>query len=252
MELIIHRSSTPVSGTHLRTTSRQFTEVSSRSRSRPSPSPFMSLFRRHLSPPDTPLRVDIEVPTRPSPAVIQDLQGSPDNSAHSSPEITVQVEQPSPGLPVASSSSPSRLSTVRDQMQSLPMHRQLPSTESVNSSADSSRSRGQSPSVLVARRNPHSSHGSIRHHSSSLQSMQTPHEPSFTFPEASVSRVTIDILETMGWNTRPPERRLMKPMHPDKVSRYMRKGDVCVLSATQASFLYRDMSSGQGRRTSIR
>jgi len=251
VELIFQRSSTPASWTHSRATSRQFTGESSRSHSRqPSPSPSRSLF--HFSRPVTPSRIDIEVPTRP--AVMQDPHGSPEVSAHSSTGITVRVEQPSaPGSPVTSSSSLSRLSLVRDQTQSLPTRNQLPYTESVNSSADSSRSRGHSPFVLVTHRNAHHSQGSMQTPSLGSQWIQIPIEPSFAFPEASVSRVRIQISATAASNTQPGSgRRLIKPMHFDNVSRYLKKGDVCVLSVTQASCLYHDMSSGQGRLASIR
>jgi hypothetical protein len=253
VELIFQRSNTPASWTHSRATSRQFTGESSRSHSRhPSPSPSRSLFRHHFSRPVTPLRVDIEVPIRPT--VVQDPHGSPEVSAHSSTGITFRVEKPSaPGSPVTSSSSQSRLSLVRDQRQSLPTRNQLPYTESVNSSADSTRSRGHSPFVLVTHRNAHHSQGSIQIPSLGSQWIQNPIEPSFAFPEASVSRVTIQISAAAASNTQPgSRRRLIKPMHFDKVSRYLKRGDVCVLSVAQASRLYRDMSSGQGRLASIR
>jgi len=226
MELIIHRSSSPVSWTHPRATSRQFTGGSSRSRSRrPSPSPSTSLFRRHFSRPDSPSRVDIEVPTRM--AAVQDSQGSPENSAHSPTEITVQVEQPSvPGSPVTSNSSPSRLSPLHDRMQQLDTHHQLPSTESVNSSADSSRPR-ERPSVLGAHRNVHSSQGSIWAPSSSPSLIQAPREPSIVYPETSVSRISIQLSASTASNTQPrTATRSLRPMHSEQVSRYVKKGDV--------------------------
>jgi hypothetical protein len=248
VELILHQSSTPGSWASSRAPSRQFTGARSRSRSRqPSPSPSRSLFRRHhFSRPVTPSRDDIEVPTHP--AVMQRPHGFPEVSAHSSTGITFRVEQPSPpGSPATSNSSPSRLSLVRDQAHGLPTRSQLPSsTESVNSSAGSLRSRGHSPFVLVTHRNAHHSQGSIRTPSLGSQSIQAPNELPFAFPEVPLR---IQISATAASNTQP--RRLLKPMHSEKVSRYLKKGDVCVLPIAQANCLYRDMSSGQERIATI-
>jgi hypothetical protein len=226
MELVIHRSSTPVSWTHPRATSRQFTGASSRSRPRrPSPSPSTSLFHRHFSRPDTPPRVDIEVPTHTT--AIRDTHGSPENSAHSPTDITVQVEQPSmPGSPATSSTSPSRLSPLHDRMQHLDTHQQLPSTESVNSSADSSRSRGR-PSVLGAHRNAHPSQGSIRAPSSSPSLIRAPLGPSIVYPESSVSRISFQVSVSTALNAQSrTATRSLRPMHSEQVSRYVKKGDV--------------------------
>jgi hypothetical protein len=224
MELIVRRSSTPVSWTHPRATSRHFTGAPSRSRSRQrSPSPSTSLFHRHFPRPDTPSRVNIEVPTRT--AAIQS-QGSSGNSAHSSTEITVHVEQPSvPTSPLTSNSSPSRLSPLHDRIQQFDTHHQLPSTESMNSSADSSRSR-ERPSVLGAHRNAHPSQGGIRASSSSPSLIQAPHDPSIVYPETSVSRISFQVSASTA-NTQPRTlTRSLRPMHSEQVSRYVKRGDV--------------------------
>jgi hypothetical protein len=224
MELIIRRSSTPVSWTHPRATSRHFTGAPSRSRSRqPSPSPSTYLFHPHFPRPDTPSRVNIEPPTRAAGIL---SQGSLENSAHSSTEITVHVEQPSvPGSPVTSSSSPSRLSPLHDRIQQLDTHHQLPSTESVNSSADSSRSRGR-PSVPGAHRNMHPNQRRVRAPSSSPSSIQA-REPSTVYPETSVSRISIQVSASTASNTHPrTATRSLRPMHSEQVSRYVKKGDV--------------------------
>jgi len=233
VELTIHRSSTPVSWTQPRATSRQFTGASSRSRSRRrSPSPSPSRFRLHFSRPGTPLRHDIEDPPRPT--VVQGSLNSHGDSAHSPTGITVQVEQPSaPGSPVTSSSSLSRLSPLQDQTQNFPTRHQLPSTGSINSSAGSTSSRRNSSSVSGSNRSTHRSQGSIQGRSSSPSLNQSPHQSAIAFPEPivfpqpSVSRVSIQVSPTVVSTTQVGSgSRKMKPMHSEQVSRYMKKGDV--------------------------
>jgi len=214
MELTIYRSSSPVSWTHPRATSRHFTGASSRSRSRHrSTSRSPSLFRRHLSRPSTPSGHDIEDPTRST--MVQGSLNSHEDSAHSSSGITVHVEPPSAlGSPVTSSSSLSR-------------HHQLPSTESIHSSADSTSSRGNSSSVSSSSRYTHRSQGSIQGRSSSPRLNQAPHRPPISFPEPLVSRVSIQGSPTVVSTPQAGSRsRKMKPMHSEQVSRYMKKGDV--------------------------
>ena len=233
MELTIHRSSSPVSWTHPRATSRQFTGASSRSRSpRRSPSPSPSRFRRHFSRPGTPSGNDIEDPTRST--VVQGSLKSHKDSAHSSTGITIQLEQPSaPVSPVTASSPLSRLSQLQGQTQNFPMHHQFPYAESVSSSADSTSSRGNSSSVSGSNRYSHRSQGGIQGSPSSPHLNQAPHQPTISFPEPvvfperSVSRVSIQVSPTVV--SSPQARsglRKMKPMHSDQVARYMKKGDV--------------------------
>lgn len=240
VELTVHRSCTPVSWTHPRATSRQFTGASSPNlprRRSPSPSPFPipspspSLFRRRFSRPGTPSGHDIEDPTRPT--VVQGSLNSHGDSAHSSTGITVQVEQPSaPGSPATSSSPLSPISLLQGQTQSFPMHHQLPSTESVSSSADSTSSRGNGSSVSGSHRYTHRSR-SIQGRSSSPRSNQATHQPALAFPEPilfprpSVSRVSIQVSPTVVATPQAGSGlRKMRPIHSEQVSRYMKKGDV--------------------------
>jgi hypothetical protein len=158
--------------------------------------------------------MDVEFPAHP--AVIQDLQVSPDVSGHAYAEITVQIEQPSvPGSPVTSSAPPFRLSPVRDQTHRLATRHQLPSTDSVNPSRDSSRSRERNISIVWADGCAHRSQGFLQ---------ASRHEPSFAFPGHSVSRVSIQITATAASNTQPD--RSLRLMHSEQVSRYVNPGNV--------------------------
>ena len=233
MELTVHRSSTPVSGTHPRATSRQFTGASSRSRSRRrSPSPSLSLFRRQFSRPGTPSGHDIENPTRQT--VVLGSPNSHEDLAQSPTGITVQVEQPSaPGSPVTSTSSLSQISPLHGQTQSFPMRHQLSSAESVNSSADSTSSSRNDSSVSGSNNYTRRNHGSIQSRSSSPRLNQAPHQLAITFPEPmvfprpSVSRVSIQVSPTVVPTPQAESvLRKMRPMNPEQVSRYMKKGDV--------------------------
>ena len=234
MELTVHRSSTPVSGTHSRATSRQFTGASSRRRSlRRSPSPSLSLFRRQFSRPGTPSGPDIENPTRPT--VVLGSPHSHEDSAQSPTGITFQVEQPSaPGSPFTSSSSLSRHSPLQGQTQGFPVHHQLSSAESVDSSADSTSSRGNGSSVSSGSNGyTRRSQGSIQGRSSTPRLNQAPPQLTIAFPEPivfprpSVSRVSIQVSPTVVLTPQAePGLRKMRPMNPEQVSRYMKKGDV--------------------------
>lgn len=231
MEWFMHRSNAPVNWTHSRAAGRQFT---SRSHPRPSsPSPFP--FLRHPSRPNTPMRSDIDIPTRL--AMIQhslDSDGSP-------AEIPIDIKEPSrPGTPedtrsVCSSSPPQFPSpsvTVHGRTQNLSTHHQLPSTEFVNLSADS---KGDSPSGYGTQIGAHQSKESMRPQGSmTLRSTQAPPRPSFTFPapitfpEPSITGVSTQASTMNAGHSPfrhgiPPE---VRPMNSDQVSRYLKNGDV--------------------------
>jgi hypothetical protein len=241
MELFLGRSNTPVSWTHSRATGRQFTRASSRSRSRPS-SPSL----RHFPRPYTPTKHDIDISTRPT--MIQYSQGSPEGSIS---EVPIQLEQPSrPASPEDTQSSMyspprPRLSPVHDRTQSLPTSHQLPSTVSVNSSSVSSHSRGHSPSMYGEHIGAHQSRGNIQNFVTS-QSTQVSTGPSFPLPEPFVSLISesTQISTTIApISPSQPDTRV-RQMTSDQVSRYVKKGDVCVLSVTLATSFHRDIHSG--------
>jgi hypothetical protein len=204
----MHRSSTPVNWTHSRAAGRQFTGVSSRPSS-PSPSAFQ--FLRHSSRPNTPMRSDIDIPTRP--AMIQhsqDSEGSPS-------EISIEIK------------GPSRSGTL-EETQSLSTPHRPPSVEFVSPSADSKGHITPSGTNIVA----HQSRESIRPEGSmSSQSTQAHPRPSFTFPasftfpEPSIPGISTQA-STMNAGNSPfrPPTPLVRPMHSDQVSRYVKNGDV--------------------------
>jgi hypothetical protein len=156
-------SNPPITWTHPRATSSQFTGASSRSRPRtPSPSasptaspsalpaapPSPSSSRRYFFRPNTPERLDIE--TAISSPMTQDSQHPPKVSAGSS-DVSVQIEPPSPSVstdsqPISSASQP-RPSSLHRQTQGLPTQPSFPFPEPVSPSAESSRSGGYDPSV---------------------------------------------------------------------------------------------------------
>lgn len=222
IEWFMHRSNTPVNWTHSREAGRQFTGVSSRSHSRP-PSPFP--FLRHSSRPNTPMRSDIDIPTRL--AMIQHSQDSEDSS-----KIPIEIKGPSrPGTPedtpsVYSFSLPQFPSvTVHGRAQSLSTHHRLPSTEFVNQSADS---KGHSPSGYGSHIGAHQIGESIRSEGSmTSQSTQAPPRAPFTFPEPSIPPLSTQA-STMNAGNSPfrPAVLPVRPMHSDQVSRYVKNGDV--------------------------
>jgi hypothetical protein len=207
MELFIDRSNPPVR-THSRATGRQFTRASSRSRSRPS-SPFL----HHFSRPNTPTRHDVDLS-------IRHAQGFPGGSIT---EVSVQVEGPSrPASPddkqSMDSSSRSRLS-VHGLTQSLPTR---PSTESVNSLADSSHSREHSPSTYGANIGARQSRGSIQD-SMTSQSTQA---PSISFPVPFIPHISTEFLTANAPNPPPRPGIRVRQIGSEEVSRYEKKPDV--------------------------
>lgn len=199
MELIIHRSNTPVSWTHPGATSNQFTGTSSRSPSRrQSPSP--SLFRRHFSRSHPPERPDTDISSRP--AMIQDLQGPLEVSVQSSDEISVQVRSATPESQISYNPSQSSVSSIRGQTPS------------------------PSPSVSDTHRSVHQGTvGSIQ--ASSHPSINASPEPALASPEPYVSRISLQVPVPNAPGTESgPRNRWIRLMHPDQVSRYVKKGDV--------------------------
>jgi hypothetical protein len=225
MELF-DRSNTPVKWTHSRSTGRQFTGVSSRSRSRTS-----SPFRRHPSRPNTPTRHDIHTSTRP--LVIRHAHVFPEGSTS---EVSVQIEQPSrPASPDSEdthsmgSSSHFRLSPLQGRTQShgSPTRHRLQSTESVNPSVASSHSGEHSPSMYVLDEGAHQSRGSIQDPMTS-QSIQAPPGPPPTFPEPFFPHLSTQTsaTNTPNYPFPPALGTRVRPMNSDQVSRYVKKGDV--------------------------
>jgi hypothetical protein len=224
MEWFMHRSSTPVNWTHSRAAGRQFTGVSSRSHSRPS-SPSAFQFLRHPSRPNTPMRSDIDIPTRL--AMIQhsqDSEGSPS-------QIPIEIKGPSRSgtledtRSVYSFSPPQFPSaTVHGRTQSPPTHHRPPSAEFVNPSADS---KGHS-TPYGTNIGAHQTRESIRSEGPmTSQSTQAPPRPPLTFPEPSISHISTQA-STMHAGNSPfrPDMPPMRPMHSDQVSRYVKNGDV--------------------------
>lgn len=215
MEFFIQRSNSPVSWTHSRATSRQFIGAPPRSHSRPS-----SPFRLHLSRPGAPVTHDIE--TRHSP-----IQHSQDSFEGSTSEVSIQFERPSRSASPEDAenvySAPRlRLPPAHGPTQSFPTHHQPPSSESANSSAVSSPSRGPSPSRYRVPISTHQSGGTIQD-SMTSQSIQA----RIPFPQPFTPRVSTPI-STTNASSDPsrPDTPPVRPMHPDQVSRYMKKGDV--------------------------
>jgi len=227
MERFMHRSNTPVSWTHSRAAGRQFTGVSSRSHSRPSsPSPFP--FNRQSSRPNTPTRLDIDIPTRL--AMIQhslESEGSPS-------KIPIEIKGPSrPGTPedtrsVYSFSHPQLPSVkVHDRTQSPSTHHRLPSTEFVDPSADS---KGHRQSGYGTHIGAHQSTESIRPKGPmTSQSTQASPRPPLAFPEPSIPHISTQAstMNTGNFPFRPGMPPVaVRPMHSELVSRYAKNGDV--------------------------
>jgi hypothetical protein len=224
MEWFTRRSNTPVNWTHPRAAGSQFTGVSSRSHSRPSiPSPFP--FLRHSSRPNTPMRSDIDIPTR-----LTMIQHSQDSEGSS--KIPIEIKGPSrPGTPDDTPSvysfSPPQLPSVmvHGRTQSLSTHHRLPSTEFVNQSADS---QGHSP-WYGTHTGAHQIGESIRPEGFvTSQSTQAPPRPPFTFPKPSISPISTQASTMNAGNSpfRPGSMPPVRPMHSDQVSRYVKNGDV--------------------------
>lgn len=214
--------------THSRAAGRQYTGVSSRSHSRPS-SPSSFPFLRHPSRPNTPTRLDIDIPAR-----LAKIQNSLDSEGS---EIPIDIKEPSrPGTPEDTRSeysrseysfSPPQLSslTLHGRTQSLSTHS---STEFVKHSADS---KGQSPSGSGAQIGAHQSRESLRPAGSmTSRSTQAPPRPSFMFPkfpEPSIPGISTQA-STMNAGNSPsrPGTPPVRPMNSDQVSRYLKNGDV--------------------------
>ena len=220
MEWPIRRPSTPVNWTHSRATGRQFTGVTSRSHSRPSsPSPFQ--FLRNSSRPNTPTRSDIDIPTRL--AMVQHSQDSEGSRSN----ISIEIKGPSrPETPEDTRSvysfSPPQLPSVTEHggTPSFPIPHRFSSTEFVNPLTDS---KVHSPSGGA-----HQSRESIRPEGSmTSQSTQAPPTPRFTFPEPSIPRISTQASTINAGNSGArPGTPLVRPMHSDQVSRYVKNGDV--------------------------
>ncbi|KAH9958307.1 hypothetical protein BC827DRAFT_1220437 [Russula dissimulans] len=224
-ELIIDWSPDPLPGDHLHATSRQFTGAYPHTRSR-SPSP--SLFRRRSPSPIAGPELGVNIPLRP--VVIQESHGSPETPAFPiailPPSRSATEDSQAPYRP--SRPSQSRPSPVHGQTQSFSTRHDSPSAESASLSVGSSRSRGHSPSVygVPARGTLHTYHsrGSIDGSSLAPPQIQGIPQSIFSMPQFAASRV---FLMTNASGTQPgTERRTIKPMHSDQVSRYTKKGGV--------------------------
>ena len=225
VEWFMHQSNAPVNWTHSRDVGRQFTGVSSRSYSRPS-SPSAFTFLRQTPRPNTPMRSDIDIPTRL--AMIQQSQ----DSEGSSSKIPIEIRGPSrPGTPedtrsVYSFSPPQVPSvTTHGRTQSFPTNHRLTSAEFVNPSGDS---KGHGPSGYGTHIGTHQSGESTRPEGSvTSQSTQAPPRPLIPFPEPSIPRISTQ-LSTMNADNSPfrPDTPPVRPMHSDQVSRYVKNGDV--------------------------
>jgi hypothetical protein len=248
-------------------------QPSPRDRSRPS-----SPFRRHFSRPSTPTSPDFDVSA--PPIMTQGLQGS--YPGYPASLVSIQVEQPSRSAPPATtesmySTSRPRLPSIDGLTQSFPISHQHPSTASVNSSGVSWDLRGHSPSMSGGHMGAQDSKERIqdpltsRHDVAGLsgahqgkrnipnymtsQSIQTPHRPPLMISGPSVPRIPTQISMTDAQDSppRPDTTSRVWPMQPDEVSRYLKKGDVYVLSMIMiiAGSFYRVLHAGQRKGARI-
>ena len=122
-----------------------------------------------------------------------------------------------------------QLSPVHGRTPSLSTHHQFSSTESMNPSEVSLHPREHGPSMHWVNPGAHqsrvSSHGSV-----TSQSSRASNWPPFMDPDPSTSgtsRMSAQISTTNAPNSSSrPGTPLVRPMHSDQVSRYVKKGDV--------------------------
>ena len=238
MEFFINRSDTPVTPadwTHSHAAGGQFTSRS-RNRSRQS-----SPLRRHLSRPGTPATHDIERPLAP-------IRHSQDSLEGSGSEVSIRVRPASPeDTQTMHSTYRARLPSIDVRAESFPTRHQSPSTESVNSSAVSSRS--GSHSFWVTRANIGASQGG----GSIQDSMTSPstQDPRIRFPVPLAPPISTPIPTANDPNSpHQPCIPSIGLMTSEQVSRYSKKGDVYVSSVVLAN-IYCDIRSGHGRRASL-
>ena len=224
-ELIIDQSPYPLPYGHLHATSRQFTGENSPTLSSP-PSP--SLFRRH--PPSPIARAELGVGGLPRPDMIQEPRRSPEVPADRSPSITVQPPSRSGTLVLQAPYSPSRPSEsrlseslVHGQTQSPPTRHDSSPIKSMDSSADPPPSPVHGVPVDGTLRTHHSG-GSVDGGFLTPQPIQATPQSVFSSRESVASRIS---LTTNASSTQAgPEKRTIRPMHSDQVSRYVKRGRV--------------------------
>ena len=203
--LVIQQSNIPLPWTHSRATSRQFTGASPLRHRRP-----------RFSRPSTPQRLVID--NAPRPGMVLTSQSSPEIPARPPSDIEFHFEPPSRSTTLelnslvthSSISRPSESSThgtapnIHARSESL-------SIGSVYSSSGSSPARGSSPAHVNARK---------------AGSLASP--PRLPFPTPFTP--TLPIAHTSATNASDPqlnlEKRQIRPMHAEQVSRYVKKGDV--------------------------
>ncbi|KAI0247959.1 hypothetical protein BJV78DRAFT_1241392 [Lactifluus subvellereus] len=209
--LVIQQSNTPLPWTHSRATSRQFTGATPLRRPRP-PSPFRPRFSR----PSTPERLVID--NAPRPGMIWTSQSSPEIPAHPPYDIDVHVQPPSRSATMELNSSVTRSSP--SQLSGSSMHGTAPdlhirigpqSLESVNSSSGSSLARGSSPAHVIA-----------------IQAgpLASPPRLPFPMPHAPTPSIANTSATNAPGSQPNSEKRQIRPMHAEQVSRYVKKGDV--------------------------
>ena len=147
-------------------------------------------------------------------------QGSP-----KLPDVPLPLDSPYTLASSLRAESP-QLSPVHGLTSSLPTHHQFSSTESMNPSVVASHSREPSPSMHWVNPGANQSRGSFQG-SVTSQSSRAPDWPPFMDPDPSTFRMSAQISTTNAPNSSSrPGTPLVRPMHSDQVSRYVKKGDV--------------------------
>jgi hypothetical protein len=173
--------------------------------------------------------IPLEVVIRPSaPSVPHSLSFSYAPSLQGSPRLSAApFPSGSPRILSSSLRAESPRLPIHGRMPSdpsLPTRHQFPSTESMNPRVVSSHSRGHNPLMYGAHTDAHQRTGSFQD-SMTLQSIQAPPRPPFTFPELFFPYISTQTLTTNASNSPCRPTRVI-PMHSDQVSRYLKKGDV--------------------------
>ena len=119
-----------------------------------------------------------------------------------------------------------QLSPVHGRTPSLSTHHQFSSTESMNPSEVSLHPRETSPSMHWVNPGALQSRGSFQG-SVTSRSSRAPNWPPFMDPDPSTFRMSAQISTANAPNpSSRPGTPLVRPMHSDQVSRYVKKGDV--------------------------
>jgi hypothetical protein len=174
--------------------------------------------------------IPLEIVIQQTPSVPHSLSFSYAPRPQGSPRLSAApIPLGSPHTPSSSLRAESpRLPPVHGRTPSLSTRHQFPSTESMNPRLVPLHSRGHN---LMMYRMPTGAHQSTEifqpEDSMSVQSFQAPFGLQITSPELSVHRSsTPPSMANASNHPFRPDTYPVRPMHPDQVSRYVKKGDV--------------------------